>query len=139
MTVPPRSLRERRFVIQALFVLYVEDQARSVEFFRRVLQRAPVLDEPGMTEFDLGAGSRLGLMPHSSVRRLLGIRTQSPQAAAELYLYVDSPEQFHASAVAAGAEELSPLLPRDWGDEAAYSRTSDGHVLAFARRNAARP
>ncbi len=37
-------------------------------------------------------------------------------------------------AIAAGARELSPLAPRDWGDEAAYFADPDGNVLAVARR-----
>jgi aminoglycoside 6'-N-acetyltransferase len=34
--------------------------------------------------------------------------------------------------VAAGATELSPVLAREWGDDAGYCLDPDGHVLAFA-------
>jgi uncharacterized glyoxalase superfamily protein PhnB len=33
----------------------------------------------------------------------------------------------------AGARALSPLGPRDWGDEAAYFADPDGNVLVVAR------
>jgi uncharacterized glyoxalase superfamily protein PhnB len=53
---------------------------------------------------------------------------------AELYLHVADPAAFHRRALQAGALELSPPLPRDWGDVVAYSLDPDGHVLAFAMR-----
>jgi uncharacterized glyoxalase superfamily protein PhnB len=49
-----------------------------------------------------------------------------------LYLLVDSPAEHHRRALKAGAVELSPPLPRDWGDVASYCLDPDGHVLAFA-------
>lgn len=122
----------------ALFVLYVRDQVASATFYRRVLAREPVLDVPGMTEFELAGGARLGLMPESGIRRLLGERLPDPARAngvprAELYLRVLDPAAAHARALAAGGIELSPLAPRDWGDVAAYALDLDGHVLAFAK------
>ena len=125
-----------------LFVLYVADQRRSVAFFAAVLGREPRLDVPGMTEFDLPGGGALGLMPEAGIKRLLGAALPDPARAngvprAELYLRVENPEAFHTRALRAGARELSPLLPRDWGEEVAYSLDPDGHVLAFARSAAA--
>jgi uncharacterized glyoxalase superfamily protein PhnB len=119
------------------FILYVGDQRASTTFYRRVLDRAPALDVPGMTEFSLCAGCSLGLMPERGIRALLGDALPDPAAArgtprAELYLSVADPAAHHARAVEAGARELSPLLPRNWGDEVAYSLDPDGHVLAFA-------
>lgn len=92
-----------------------------------------------MTEFDIGDGAVLGLMPSAGIRRLLGDAIPDPALAhgiprAELYLIVDEPAACHRRALEAGARELSPLLPRDWGDHTAYSLDPDGHVLAFARR-----
>ncbi|MCP4805783.1 MAG: glyoxalase [Proteobacteria bacterium] len=117
-----------------LFVLYVRDQTAAASFYRTVLDRAPILDVSGMTEFDLG-GSRLGLMPEAGIARLLAIDVSSSTRRAELYLPVDDPAAFHRRALAAGATELSPLTQRDWGDDDAYSQDLDGHVLAFARRS----
>jgi catechol 2,3-dioxygenase-like lactoylglutathione lyase family enzyme len=120
-----------------LVVLYVADQARARDFYRAVLALEPTLDVPGMTEFPLPGGARLGLMPEAGIRRLLGDALPDPAKAAgvpraELYLRVTEPAAYHARALAAGARELSPLMPRDWGDTAAYSLELDAHVLAFA-------
>ena len=71
------------------------------------------------------------------VRLLAGTTLPDPARArgvprCELYLVTPAPAAAHARAIAAGASELSPLQPRDWGHDAAYSLDPDGHVLAFA-------
>lgn len=119
------------------FILYVNDSTRSTAFYRSVFAYAPRLEVPGMTEFDLPGGAVLGLMPEAAIRRLLGGSLPDPAAAhgiprSELYLLVPEPGDLHRRALASGAKELSPLLPRDWGHSAAYSLDLDGHVLAFA-------
>jgi catechol 2,3-dioxygenase-like lactoylglutathione lyase family enzyme len=119
------------------FILYVRDQARSTAFYRQVLDMEPELNVPGMTEFRLSAETVLGLMPSAGIERLLGIEVgdaaPTPGAArGELYFVVDDAESHHQRAVEAGARELSPLSPRDWGDKVAYSMDADGYVLAFA-------
>ncbi|HCC47776.1 MAG TPA: glyoxalase [Elusimicrobia bacterium] len=117
-------------------ILYVKDQAASRAFYAIALGKAPRLDVPGMTEFELFEGCVLGLMPERGIKRLLPGMPDPETAAgiprAELYLTVPEPAVYHARALAAGAKELSPLEPRDWGDTAAYSLDPDGHVLAFA-------
>lgn len=35
------------------FILFVADQTRSTEFYRKLLDKEPVLEVPGMTEFEL--------------------------------------------------------------------------------------
>ena len=119
------------------FILYVADQQRAMEFYSKALCVTPTLHVKGMTEFAV-AGAVLGLMPETSGSRLLGIDIErfehgrgTPRA--EVYLIVDDPAGYHQRAVAAGAVEISPLTPRDWGHEAAYSFDPDGHVIAFAR------
>ncbi len=120
----------------AHFILYVANQAASTAFYREALALAPRLDVPGMTEFVLGNGAILGLMPEAGAKRLLAPiaesigHTQSPRA--ELYLVVDDAEAAHQLALRAGARELSPVAPRDWGHDAGYALDPDGHVLAFA-------
>ncbi len=121
----------------AHLILYVGDQARSASFYAAALGLAPTLDVPGMTEFTLGEGCVLGLMPERGIRRLLGDALPDPAGAAgiprcELYLRVDDPGACHQRALQAGARELSGLELRSWGDHAAYSLDPDGHVLAFA-------
>lgn len=119
------------------FILYVADQPASRRFYEQALAQAPRLDVPGMTEFELPGGAVLGLMPERGIKALLGAALPDPVAArgvprAELYLLVDDPATAHRRALAAGASELSPLQPRNWGHVAAYSLDRDGHVLAFA-------
>lgn len=122
------------------FILYVSDQGRSEAFYAEALGKNPSLSVPGMTEFDLGGGAVLGLMPASGIRRLLGEELPDPEQAsgiprAELYLRVQDAGSGHRRALAAGAQELSALADRDWGDRAAYSLDPDGHVLVFAERS----
>lgn len=120
------------------FILYVADQGRSKGFYSAALGLKPRLDVPGMTEFELGPGCVLGLMPEKGIKRLLpGLPDPEKGGGiprAEVYLTVPDPAACHARALAAGARELSPLEPRNWGDKAAYSLDPDGHVLAFAAR-----
>ncbi len=126
-------------ISETLFILYVSDQKRSAEFYGKVLNRTPHLDVPGMTEFGLSGGCKLGLMPEAGIKRLLGEKLPDPAIAkgvprAELYLIVDDASAYWARAVALGAKEISPLADRDWGDRVAYCLDPDGHVLAFAER-----
>ncbi len=117
-------------------ILYVRDQRASTNFYRRVLAMEPVLDVPGMTEFQVGDGVILGLMPELGIQRLLDGAVDPASAGgvprAEVYFLVGDPAAYHARALAAEARELSPLRERDWGETAAYSQDPDGHVLAFA-------
>jgi uncharacterized protein len=125
-------------VIKAVhLILYVRDQAAATTFWRVVLDRQPVLNEPGMTEFALGHRVVLGLMPEDGIKTLLGTALPDPGRArgiprAEVYLVVAHPADCHARALAAGATELSPLSRRSWGADVAYCLDRDGHVIAFA-------
>ncbi len=122
---------------ERMFILYVADQEAATSFYASVFDRKPELHVPGMTEFVLDAASSLGLMPATGIKRLLGDALPDPSAGgraprAELYLVLDDPEDHHARAIAAGAQELRPYGPMPWGQEVAYSLDPDGHVLACA-------
>ncbi|MCE7988770.1 MAG: glyoxalase [Caldilinea sp. CFX5] len=121
------------------FILYVRDQEASTTFYARVLDTAPALHVPGMTEFALGENVVLGLMPQQGIINLLGsavgeLGQWGKMAGAEVYLVVTDPAAYHQRALAAGAHELSGLALRNWGDEVAYSADLDGYILAFAHR-----
>ena len=123
-------------MMQAEFILYVQDQQRSRDLYRVLLDRAPVLDVPGMTEFDLG-GCKLGLMPASGIARILTPALPHPDAGqgvprCELYLRVDDLDAAIARARQAGIVVISPAADRDWGDRVAYFADPDGHVVALA-------
>jgi lactoylglutathione lyase len=123
-------------------ILYVEDQRASAGFYRALLRGDPVLDVPGMTEFQLSEGVRLGLMPNAGVARLLGPAVLDPGLGrgiprCELYLIVDDAAAEFDHAIGVGATVVSPPRLRDWGDRAAYVADPDGHIVAFAEAPAA--
>ncbi len=119
-------------------ILYVADPEASRRFYRLVFAAEPTLDVPGMTTFRLPGGSELGLMPEQGIKDLLGPALPDPSPGrgiprVEIYLTVeDDPADWFTRALEAGATEVSPLLPRTWGDRAAYVMDADGHVLVFA-------
>lgn len=120
------------------FILYVANQMRSTQFYETVFGEPPSLNVPGMAQFKTPEGNTLGLMPAAGIKRLLGEALPDPQGAAgipraELYLMVDDPSKALQNALEAGATQLSPVQPRDWGDSVGYCLDIDGHVLAFAR------
>ena len=122
------------------FILYVRDQERSTQFYSTVLGQKPRLHVPGMTEFSLSETCILGLMPEAGIKRLLGEKLPDPVSASgiprsEIYLRVEDPDSYHQRSLEAGANELSPLEKRSWGDVVAYSLDLDGHVLAFAKKS----
>jgi uncharacterized glyoxalase superfamily protein PhnB len=124
------------------FILYVQDQQKSAEFYCTILQQEPVLHVPGMTEFQLSADTKLGLMPEAGIRKILGGIMPDPTSAAgiprcELYLSTDSPDEWLLRAVAAGAVKIDDAKDRDWGERVAYCADPDGHILAFAAKVAA--
>ncbi len=125
------------YVLKVQFILYVVDQAESTSFYTKVLGQEPSLNVPGMTQFEMPGGSTLGVMPTAGIKKLLGEKLPNPEKAAgvpraELYLRVSDPEKSLERAVNAGAEELSTVQERGWGDRAGYCLDLDGHVLAFA-------
>lgn len=126
-------------MLRAHFILFVSDQARSEDFYRAVLGRSPTLSVPGMTEFTLPGGAVLGLMPETGIERLLapevlGLAALRGRPRAEVYLLVEEPERHLLLVPGEGGRIISPLAPRDWGDEAGYALDPDGHLLVFARR-----
>lgn len=124
---------------EVLFVFYVANQERSCAFYTALLGVEPSLNVPGMTEFPLIDHGRLGLMPEKGIAKLLGDSIPNPATASgvprsELYLIVDNASVYYGRALLNGAQEVSPLQLRDWGDRVAYCLDLDGHVLAFAER-----
>lgn len=120
------------------FILYVADQARSTAFYRTLLGREPVLEVPGMTEFELSPGVKLGLMPEQGIARIISGPMPHPATAqsiprCELYWLVDDLLAAIGQAKLAGALEVSPVADRDWGDRVAYFADPDGHVIALAK------
>ena len=124
---------------KVIFIIYVKDQQKSTEFYRNVLAYEPVLNVPGMTEFEINENTNLGLMPENGIAKILGSGVPHPKSGSgiprcEIYLNVDNPKLYLDRLVSSGGILLSSAAPRAWGDEAAYGSDPDGHVLAFARK-----
>jgi predicted enzyme related to lactoylglutathione lyase len=122
----------------SMIILYVSDQERSKQFYESALQRSATLHVPGMTEFILNGNFKLGLMPENGISKILTPITPHPKEGSgiprcELYVIVDSPQEFLLRAVNAGAKLVSTAEPRDWGDTVGYCSDPDGHIIAFAK------
>ena len=122
------------------FIIYVSDQDRSRDFYRKVLNIEPALDVPGMTEFIFSESCRLGIMPETGIAKILGDKTLHPSLGngiprCEIYLHVNNVNEYYNRAIKAGAREINPVKKRDWGDTAGYVSDPDGHIIAFALKN----
>jgi uncharacterized glyoxalase superfamily protein PhnB len=120
-----------------LFILYVRDQQAARDFYAKALDLQPTLDVPGMTEFTLLSGAKLGLMPSKNITKLITPPLPDPASGdgiprCEVYFYVNDPAAYIERALAAGAKLVNPLGDRDWGDRAGYVADLDGHVVVFA-------
>ncbi len=122
----------------ALCILYVQIQNRSTEFYSKLFRMEPVLNVPGMTEFVLSSGLKLGLMTNDGMAKILSEHLPHPAIGngiprCELYCLVDDIESEYQHARAMGAQLISPLEDRDWGDKVCYFADPDGHIIAFAQ------
>lgn len=120
-------------------ILYVNDQQTSTAFYTRLFRQDPVLNVPGMTEFELAANCKLGLMPNQGIAKIIGEKMPHPATGngiprCELYLLVADVALEYAHALQTGAQLILPVTPMDWGDSVCYFADPDGHVIAFAER-----
>jgi uncharacterized glyoxalase superfamily protein PhnB len=123
---------------RSMIILYVKDQEKSSKFYEQILSKKPILNVPGMTEFELADNFLLGLMPEKSIGKILLDKTPAPESGngiprCELYLITADVEASHRKALSAGAKEISSPQARDWGDFVAYCCDPDGHVIACAK------
>ena len=121
------------------FILYVADQARSTEFYEKLLKISPSLNVPGMTEFNLSETVKLGLMPESGISNIICPAKPHPKTAngiprCELYLKVSNPADFIERAIQLDGKKISELQARSWGDTVGYIADLDGHVIAFTTK-----
>ncbi len=120
-----------------LTILAVSDLSRAVAFYREAFGWEQLVEVPVYAEFALPGGMRLGLYERQGFGRNTGqvpARIAERQLApTELYFHVDDIQSAIDRLARAGARCLSPLAPRDWGDEAAYFADPDGNVLVVAR------
>lgn len=122
---------------EAEVILYVRDQQLSTGFYSKLLQRLPVLNVPGMTEFSLYHGLKLGLMPEQGIAKIITPVLKHPSDGnglprCELYFLVENADTAFQQALEAGALAVSDVIDRDWGHRVGYVADPDGHVIALA-------
>lgn len=119
-------------------ILYVADQKRSRDFYASLLNLEPSLDVPGMTEFQLSDGFKLGLMPEEGIGKILSDKMPNPSLGnglprCEIYLKTNEIADYIFRAQKISAKVVSELSPREWGDSVIYFADPDGHIIAFAQ------
>jgi len=124
---------------ELIFIVYVEDQKKSKDFYKALFDTSPVLDVDGMTEFVINDYTRLGLLPGDGIVRVLEGNVDNPNQntaypRSEIYLFVDSPETYYEKALSLGARGISEAKQRNWGDYTAYCADFDGNLIAFAKQ-----
>ena len=120
-------------------ILYVDSQAESCEFYKKIFRKEPDLHVDGMTEFNLFENCKIGLMPNNGIAKILSDKTPHPAKGTgiprcELYFYVNNIQFEFDNAINSGAKLISPVLERDWGDRVCYFSDPDGHIIAFAEK-----
>ncbi len=118
-------------------LIYVREQAKSKQFYEKLLQIEPSLNVPGMTEFKLSENVKLGIMPENGIAKIISTKLPHPKKGngiprCELYLKVKNPTKYITKGIELGGKEISKLQSRDWGDKVGYISDLDGHILAFA-------
>lgn len=124
-------------LIEIEFILYVSDQVKSRDFYSYLLDKKPVLDVPGMTEFLLAHNVKLGLMPEKGIAKIICDKMPNPELGngiprCELYLKVENAQNYILRSEKLNANLISPLQDRDWGDKVGYFADPDGNVIAIA-------
>ena len=119
------------------FILYVSNQEKSKSFYEKLLQIKPILDLPGMTEFELRDFVKLGLMPENGIAKIIGSKAPHPNRGTgiprcELYLKVNGAKDYMTRGRELGGKEIDEIKIRDWGDKVGYISDLDGHIIAFA-------
>lgn len=123
---------------KSMIILFVEDADRAKKFYSSLFRKLPELDVPGMTEFVISDTFTLGLMPVTNIEKILETQNFHQNGnnliRHELYLYVDDLEFEYENAVKSGAELISPIQMRNWGDRACYFADPEGNIFAFAAK-----
>jgi len=117
--------------------LIVSDVARSVQFYRNLLEQSPASENARHARFDLGPASlaihedltadeistwRVDPMPE---RRGWGVY---------LTLQLDDLEGAYRRLTSAGGEVVTPPASTSWGTEMFLAKDPDGYLLEISRR-----
>jgi len=132
---PPAD--RRSLAHHVLTILAVRDLARSTAFYRAAFGWPARVETPVYVELELPDGRGLGLYQREGFAKNTGQMPVAVPAGAitgtELYFHVEDVDDAVKRLTALGAKCLSPVMLRDWGDEAAYFSDPDGNVLVVAK------
>jgi uncharacterized protein len=119
-------------------ILAVDDLARSLEFYEGVFgwPRNERIDYRNYVELKPDDGGTIGLYERDGYAQTVGADPVPvpADAVSPAYVYVRVEDAAEAAdrLRAAGARELSPLTPRQWGETAGWFADPDGNVVAVA-------
>lgn len=121
----------------AIFILAVDSLEGVREFYGGVLGWAPTADDLVYLEYAPAEGSRIGFYLRGAFLRNLDLPSETEDrptlAGVELYLRTADPLRRLQELSDSGAQVLSPVRPRPWGEEVGYALDPAGHVIAVAR------
>ena len=116
-------------------ILYVDDVARTVDFYERAfgLRRRFVAEDGTYGELETGA-TTLSFAAHALAGSFLsgGYRRNTPQqppAGIEIGFVTDDVAAAWEKALAAGASPLVPPATKPWGQTVAYVRDPEGMLV----------
>jgi predicted enzyme related to lactoylglutathione lyase len=121
---------------QIITILAVDDLEKSKEFWSTIFEWEITVDVPVYKEFQQSNGQRLGIYKRENFALNVGkMPHKTPNGeltSVELYFHSYNPEKILKRAEKIGAEILSPISLREWGDEVGYFCGPEGVVIAVA-------
>lgn len=113
-------------------VLYVQDLAASVAFYREVVGLTVKLEGDGYIEF-VTTGTKFGLYDRARLRELIGREAIQGGPCAQLVFLVPDADLEAERLRRLGAEILAGPLDRPWGHRTVHTVDPDGNVVEFAQ------
>lgn len=124
--------------VLASTVLYVNDVAQIVEFYRQALGLEPHFYDEAIGFAELGDEGLIAVASHGAGEFMMPDAYPKPTdgrlAGAELAFYTADVQGAHDRAVAAGARSLASPREMDWGQTVAYVEDPAGTILGFVTR-----
>lgn len=118
----------------ATTVLYVDDVAAAVEFYRAALGWEPRYYDEALGFAELGEDKLLSLASAGAGELMMpGAYDQHGKrvSAVEVAFFTDDVPAAFERAVSAGAVAMTPPRVMPWGQTVAYARAPEGTILGF--------
>lgn len=117
-----------------VLMVYVEDVARSRDFYRDVVGLDLDFDAGSYAQFTWGH-LVLGLRARDNARRQYGDAVEPARSGAshQVTVEVDDVDAMAARLAARGAEIVEPPTDQSWGMRSATLRDPDGHLWEICR------